>query len=384
MRRFLFTIVVVAVAGAVTWRLLVTAAPQSGQRPTGKPPIAVECEAATTGDIDDVAEFTGTLAGKAEVLVSPKIAGRIESVLVDLGDQVAEGQLLATLEDAEANHTVDEAKARLAVARATLEECEANLATAQQELDRVRTLRERKVAAASELEAAEAEVSALLARRKVAEASIHQQEAALRAAETRLAYTEIYAPISGFVGKRFLDEGAMVSLTTSILSLADISTVKTVIGVVERDYAKIRVGLGAMLTVDTYPDKVFEGRVSRIAPVLDPDTRTAETEIEVANPDLMLKPGMFTRVRIHFGTHRNVTLIPLRALVKRDMEEGDFIPVENNTKAAFVPVKVGLSSEESVEVSGVEPGQQIIVMGQHLLSDGDVIVLNTEDRSRPS
>ncbi len=384
MRRFLFTIVVVAVAGAVTWRLLVTAAPQSGQRPTGKPPIAVECEAATTGDIDDVAEFTGTLAGKAEVLVSPKIAGRIESVLVDLGDQVAEGQLLATLEDAEANHTVDEAKARLAVARATLEECEANLATAQQELDRVRTLRERKVAAASELEAAEAEVSALLARRKVAEASIHQQEAALRAAETRLAYTEIYAPISGFVGKRFLDEGAMVSLTTSILSLADISTVKTVIGVVERDYAKIRVGLGAMLTVDTYPDKVFEGRVSRIAPVLDPDTRTAETEIEVANPDLMLKPGMFTRVRIHFGTHRNVTLIPLRALVKRDMEEGVFIPVENNTKAAFVPVKVGLSSEESVEVSGVEPGQQIIVMGQHLLSDGDVIVLNTEDRSRPS
>ena len=98
----------------------------------------------------------------------------------------------------------------------------------------------------------------------------------------------------------------------------------------------------------------------------------------------MLKPGMFTRVRIHFGTHRNVTLIPLRALVKRDMEEGVFIPVENNTKAAFVPVKVGLSSEESVEVSGVEPGQQIIVMGQHLLSDGDVIVLNTEDRSRPS
>lgn len=384
MRRFLFSVVLVAIAGAVTWRLLVTAAPQSGQRPTGKPPIAVECEAATSGDIDDVVEFTGTLAGKAKVLVSPKIAGRIESVAVDLGDQVKEGQLLATLEAAEANHTVDEAKAKLAVARASLEECEANLATAQQELDRVRTLRERKVAAASELEAAEATVSALLARKKVAEANIHQQEAALRAAETRLTYTKIYAPVSGFVGKRFLDEGAMVSLTTSILSLADISTVKTVIGVVERDYAKIRVGLPAILTVDTYPDKEFEGRVSRIAPVLDPDTRTAETEIEVANPDLVLKPGMFTRVRIHFGTHRGVTLIPLRALVKRDAQQGVFVPVENNTQAMFIPVEVGLSSEKLVEVSGIQSGQQVIVMGQHLLTDGDNIVLNTEDRSQPS
>ena len=384
MRRFIIGVIVLSVAGGVAWRLLRTAASQSGPSFGGRPPIAVECAKATVGDVDDVAEFTGTLAGEAEVLVSPKIAGRVAAVLVNLGDEVTEGQLLATLDDAEAQHAVEEADARLAVARASLEECEANLTTAQRELDRVQTLRERKVAAVSELETAEAAVSALLARKKVSEASIHQQEAALRVAQARLSYTKIVAPIAGFVGKRFFDEGAMVSASTPIVSLADIEPVKTVISVVERDYAKIRVELQALLSVDAYPGEVFEGRVSRIAPVLDADTRTAETEIQVPNPKLLLKPGMFTRVRIHFGTHHGVTLIPIRALVKRDMQQGVFVPNEDETKARFILVEPGISTAELIEITGIEVGQPIIVMGQHLLNDGDSIVLNSAAGARPS
>jgi RND family efflux transporter MFP subunit len=384
MRRFLAGLLVLGVVAGVTWRLLTSAAPQSGFRPLGKVPIAVECVEASLGDIDDVSEFTGTLAGEAEVLVSPKISGRVERLLVNLGDQVTAGQLLAALDDVEARHAVEEADAKLVVAHASLEECEANLATAERELERVRTLRERKVAAASELEAAEATVSTLVARKKFAEASIQQQEAALRAAQARLSYTKIAAPISGFVGKRFFDEGAMVSPSTPMVSLAAISLVKTVISVVERDYAKIRVGLQALLSVDAYPEKVFEGQVSRIAPVLNPDTRTAETEIEIPNPQLLLKPGMFTRVRIHFGTHRGVTLIPTRALVKRDMQQGVFVPTQDGTKAQFVVVQAGISTAQVTEVTGIEPGQSIISMGQYLLNDGDSIVLNSTAATKPS
>ncbi len=384
MRRFLVGLILVAITGGVVWRLLMSAASENSSPAAGRPPIAVECVQARLGDIDDIAEFTGTLAGRAEVLVSPKIAGRINAIFVNLGDEVKEGDLLVALDDAEAQHAVQEAKAKLAVARASLEECETNLSTAQSELERIRTLRQRKVAAESELEAAAATVASLLAQRKLCQANIQQQEAALRAAEARLSYTKIGAPISGFVGKRFLDEGAMVSASTPIVSLADIGTVKTVINVVERDYAKIRLGLKALLSVDAYPGRVFEGHVSRIAPVLDPDTRTAEAEIEVPNPDLSLKPGMFTRVRIHFGTHRNVTLIPARALVKRDLREGVFIPTQDGAKARFVEVGLGLYTSEVAEVTGIDPGQSIIIMGQHLLNDGDRIVLSPTPAPQPS
>ncbi len=377
MRRFLVSVVLLSISIGVVWRIVtMEASPKNGIAGRGQVPIAVECAKAIQGDIDDVAIFTGTLAGIAEVQISPKIAGRIESIRVNLGDEVRQGQLLATLDDSEARHAVTEAQAKLAVARASLEECLTNLETARRELERVRTLRERKVAAASELEAAESEVSALEARKRFAEANILQQEAALRVAEARLSYTQITAPISGFVGKRFFDEGTMISASTPILSLADIRTVKTVIHVVEQDYAKIRPNLKAYLTVDAYPDREFEGHVSRIAPVLDLDTRTAEVEIEIPNPDLLLKPGMFTRVRIHFSTHQGVTLIPNRALVKRETKQGVFVPTANNKQARFVEVKVGISAKNLAEVTGIQPGQDIIVLGQHLLNDGDPIILS--------
>lgn len=377
MRKFLFFLILLGLVGGVSWKIYVTANPQSKAMVRGKAPIAVVCEKTKLGDIEDVSEFTGTLAGKAEVLISPKISGRLKSVLVDLGDEAREGQLLAIIDDEEALHAVEEGKAKLAVARASLEECETNLATAQRELERVKTLRQKKVAADSELDAAESAVSALLARKRFSEANIQQQDAALRAAIARLSYTKITAPISGYVGKRFFDEGAMVSPSTSILQLADIRAVKTAIGVVERDYAKITLGLKATLRVDTYPERSFEGKVTRIAPILDINTRTAETEIEVVNEDLLLKPGMFTRVRILFGVHTGVVVIPSRAIVKRAGHQGVFVPSEDFKTARFVKIDLKLSNEEFTEVSGLEAGQTLIVMGQHLLNDGDGIVLNS-------
>ncbi len=374
MRHFIALLLIVVVASAVAWRLYSTSEAGGSSGAKGKAPIAIEWTEAVRGDIKDIVEFTGSLAGKAEVLVSSKISGRVSAVHVDLGDHVEKDQLLAELDEVELQHTVEEASARLVLARASLEELEANLTNAESELQRIKTLRERKVASAADMEAAEAAYLSLIARKKVAEAGIRQQEAMLQAEKVRLSYTKIRAPISGVVGKRFMDEGAMVSSTTPIVSLADISSVQTTISVVERDYAKIRTGLEAILSVDSYPNRSFTGTVSRIAPILDPDTRSAEVEIEVPNPDQLLKPGMFTRVRIHFSTHEGVTLIPSRALVKRDMQEGIFVPSDDMNTAKFVVVETGLVNAESVEIKGIEPGQRIITMGQHLLNDGDAIV----------
>lgn len=377
MRKIILTTIVMVLAALVSWRLYLLSTQQKQLTIRGKTPIAVLCTDAITGDIEDTAEFTGALVGKAEVLVSPKLAGRVKEILIDLGDAVQADQLLATLDDEEIRHEVDEAKAKISVARASLEEINTSLETAQNELERIKTLRQRKVAAETELETAESEVSKFQGRKRVAEANINQQEAALRASEARLSYTKIHSSIDGFVGKRFVDEGAMLSSATPIVSLADITSVKTVISVVEKDYAKVKIGLTATLKVDAYPDRVFEGRVSRIAPILDPDTRAAEAEIVFDNPDLLLKPGMFARVRIQFGVRQGVTLIPTHAIVKREDGQGVLVPDQAKKTATFIAIEKGISNPEFSEVTGIEPGRPVIVMGQHLLNDGDPITVET-------
>lgn len=375
MRKLLILLLVLLIGSLVVWRLL-TITTSKDVFTRKKDPIAVICSPVKIGNIEDVSKFTGALEGRAEVLISPKISGRVNSILVDLGDPVQENQLLATLNDVEILHEVEEANAKLVVARASLEEINTSLSTAQRELERIQTLRQRKVAAETELENAEAELLKIQGRKRVAEALITQQDAALRAAEARLSYTKIYAPIKGFVGKRFVDEGAMLSPTTPIVSLSDMSIVKTVISVVERDYAKIRIGLSAQLNVDAYPDQTFEGRVTRIAPVLDPDTRTAEAEVEFDNSDLMLKPGMFARVTIQFNVHENVRLVSNEAIVRRESKHGVFVVNPDSKTVRFVSIEKGIFNSEVTEVTGVEPDQSVIVMGQHLLSDGDPITIN--------
>ncbi len=377
MRKIIVISLVLVVAAIVTWKLVLFASSKEKSKKRTKASIAVICENVTIGDIEDSAKFTGALAGNTEVSVSPKIPGLVNKIYVDLGDEVQEGQLLATLDDEEINNGVDEAKAKLLVARAALEEINTAVATAQSELERIKTLRQRKVAAETELETSESEVAKFLGRKRVAEANITQQEAALRAAETRLSYTRINSPITGFVGKRYVDEGAMMSASTPIVSLANMTLVKTVISVVERDYAKVLTGLKASLKVDAYPDQVFEGKVTRIAPILDPDTRAAETEIEFENPDLLLKPGMFARVQIQFGVRGDVMLVPTHAIVKRETQTGVFVPDKDNKTTSFIAVTQGISNPVLTEINSEQPFNRVIVMGQHLLSDGDSILINT-------
>lgn len=375
MRKLILLLIVTAICGGVGWKIYQSQSEtaQTGRR--GQAPVAVELGTIQQGDIEDISEFTGTLLGISEVMVSPKIAGRILSVMADLGDEMQAGQLIAALDDDEAKHAVEESKARLAVARASLEESITNLLMAQNELNRVKTLREKKIAAESELDSAQSTVSSLESRKKLADANIQQQEAALRAAESRLAYTKITSPIAGYIGKRYADEGAMVSPTSPIVQIADITKVKTVISVVEKDYSKIHVGLIARINVDAYPGREFDGAIVRISPVIDPNTRTADAEIEIENKDILLKPGMFTRVYISFGTHENAALIANRTLVKRDSKTGVFVPADDRKTAVFHELTIGLVNEDYTEVFGIDAGKEIIVTGQHLLNDGDPILL---------
>jgi RND family efflux transporter MFP subunit len=193
----------------------------------------------------------------------------------------------------------------------------------------------------------------------------------------RLDNTRILAPISGLVGKRHLDNGALVNPSMPVVSLVDLSTMVMEINAPEKDLVKIRPGLEAGIVLDAYPEQKFKGRVIRLSPILDPATRTGSVEIEVPNPKMMLKAEMFARVELDLGTRHNTLLIPREALVSHDQQRGVF-KLQDET-ARFQPVDAGIIQGGEVEViSGLKEGEAVITLGVNLVKNGDKVRQRSE------
>jgi multidrug efflux pump subunit AcrA (membrane-fusion protein) len=193
MKKWIFMVVAAAILAAVGWRLLQRASSTPKTRPSGKMAVAVEVAEVKRTTLVEEKIFTGSLYPFSQFIVAPKIAGRLERLHVKIGDKVSRNQLIAELESDEYLRQVDQARAELDVAKATLAESKSALAVAARELERVRTLRQKRIASESELDAAEAQFTAQEARNRVAAAQVVQKEAALKAAEVRLSYTRIRA-----------------------------------------------------------------------------------------------------------------------------------------------------------------------------------------------
>jgi RND family efflux transporter MFP subunit len=181
--------------------------------------------------------------------------------------------------------------------------------------------------------------------------------------------------VNGFVASRELDPGAWVTPNSAFLSLVDISTVRLVTNVVERDLRRVHLGLAADVEVDAYPGQKFNGRVSHMAPILDPATRTAQIEIEIGNPGGQLKPGMYAKVNFTVDKRENTIVVPASAVVDFGGKRGVFLAAEGNL-ATFRPIESGVTTSELVEVTGgLSEGEKIITTGAGALREGDRIVL---------
>lgn len=346
-------------------------------------PVAVEVAPVGKETIRDIGVYTGTLLPESQFIVAPKVAGRLEKILVHIGDGVQRGQLIAMLDDDEFVQQVDQARAELDVARANIEESSSELGLKQRELERARALREKKIVSQSELDAAEAQYAAALAGQKVAQAQAAQKEAVLKAAQVRLGYTRIRASWedgsrSRVVGERYVDEGAMLAANAPIASVICIDTLKAVIHVIERDYPRIRPGQKAFITTDAYPGRTFTGTIARIAPVLKEAARQARVEIDVDNPGKALTPGMFVRVQIRFEQHENAVVVPVKALVRDNGTRSVFLVDRELSRVRLVPVEIGIIEGDLAEVTSPDLEGLVVTVGQHLLQDGSEIVLSAE------
>ena len=341
-------------------------------------PMTVEVGAVKRADMSQRLTVVGNLIGAATVETVPKVSGRLEAVSVRMGDRVSRGQRLAKIEDRELLEQIKQAKASFDVTAATIRQREADLRLAQTNLERSRSLYERELIPKQTFDDTDARYQAALAQLDLAKAQYAQSQARLDELDINLANTVITSPVNGFIGKRTLDPGAWVTPNSVFLSVVDISVVRIVADVVERDLRRISQGLRADVEVDAYPGETFTGRVAQVAPVLDPATRTAQIEIEIANSTFRLKPGMYARVSFTIEQRENTLVVPTSAIVNIGGNPGVFLPSksEENEVATFKPVQTGMSNQDLVEVSsGLAEGERVVTTGAAALRDGDRILL---------
>ncbi len=346
-------------------------------------PMTVELAAVKRADMAQQITVVGNLVGQATVEAVPKVAGRLESVAVRLGDRVRRGQMLAKIEDRELLEQVRQAQASYEVSAATIRQREADLNLANTNLDRSRNLFERQLIPKQTFDDADARYQAAAAQLDLAKAQHSQADARLDELKINVGNTVIASPVNGFIGKRTLDPGAWVTPNSAFLSVVDIGIVRLVANVIEKDLRRISAGHRANVEVDAFPGEHFAGHVARVAPVLDPATRTAQIEVEIENPQFRLKPGMYARVEFTVEKRDNTLVVPANALVDVQGKRGVFQAAGDTAK--FHPITTGLINDKLVEVSaGLSEGDRVVTTGAAALREGDKIVLPGQGGERAS
>lgn len=345
--------------------------------------VPVEVATVQHGPLSFSRTFSGTFDPRAQFAVAPKVSGRIQRLLVDVSDQVARGQVVLEMENAEFEQEVIEAEALLAVAEANRDDSVSRFVIAKRQLDRAKTLNDRGIASESAFDSSQAQFLTGQSAVKVAEANLKREVALLRAARIRLGYTQVKADWQQgdnerTVAERFVDEGNTVAANTPILSIVEIDPVIAVIQVTEKDYPLIRLGQQAQVQADGFPDRVFTGTVSRISPVFRESSRQAKMELQVPNPEHLLKPGMFARCTLELDHSEDAISVPDMAITKRNNQIGVFRVSEDSTSVEWVEVRQGFKSGNQIQLIESELSGRVVTLGQQFIKDGSKIRIVTE------
>jgi RND family efflux transporter MFP subunit len=354
-----------------------------GERETRAVPV--ETADVERDRIENVRVFTGTLDAFTDLAHAAKITGRVQTVSVDLGDSVAPGKVLVTLEEDEHVQAVRLAEADVTVAKAQRIEVESAVETAKRELTRVEQLHAEGLMSEAALDIARAAERAATAADARARGALARAQAQLATARIQLGNTRIEAgPLEGggtrVVAERHVDPGDAVSPGSPLVTTVEVDPLIGVIAVTEADYMRIEIGKRATLSTDALAGRSFEAEVHRIAPKFDEASRQARVELRVDNHELLLKPGLFVRAQLVLGEADGATIVPEAALTKRGGRDGVFIVTQGN-KAFFRPVEIGIRNAGRVQVIGEDVGGRVVTLGQQLLDEGTIVQPRASEQS---
>ncbi len=363
---FLMAMAVVGVAAGCGGTEAETAASQTVRT------VPVRTATVQTRDLTETLSLTGTLDPRAEVSVAPEVSARLERVLKTEGDRVSKGQLIAVLDNADFRLARDRAKAMLAIA-------DANRAHARAEKDRADSLL--KTGGITDKDHLSAQVAV-----QVADASYAQAASEVAIAERQLGRSEITAPLSGRISKRFVDAGAMVAASTPIYTILDDSQFEFRASVASGDFGKLRVGEKVTVTVDALPGFVTEGEVNRIAPQIETRSRSFEVIVRVpGRPQLV--SGLFARGEVHVRDVPGSLVVPPAALVRDGSDPNHaqtFVVVSG--KAERRDLTVGVEVADAVQVTtGLKAGEVVVLDPPSALGPGSQVqIVNSAQRDTKS
>jgi len=326
------------------------------------PPAGYVTTPASVGDVQTTITATGTVNPVVTVEVGTYVSGTITSIGCDFNTPVHKGQLCAKIDPQPYSVVVQEAQGDLANAEAQLVKDEANVAYTKLAFQRQQLLISEQSTSQDAVDAARNASDQANAAVAVDKAVIQQKTAALRAAEVNLNYTNIVSPVNGTVVSRNVDVGQTVaasfSTPTLFLIANDLTKMQVDTNVSESDIANLRDGSSASFTVDAYPRRVFQGAVAqvRIDPISVQNVITYDVVIAVANPGLLLRPGMTATARILKAEVQNVLRVPSQALRftpagAAKPAGGRIVWVLRNGQPAPVTVKVGLDDGSMAQIT---------------------------------
>ncbi|TQV71446.1 efflux RND transporter periplasmic adaptor subunit [Aliikangiella marina] len=317
-----------------------------------KPPVPVEVVSVQRGDIQQTYRTITTLEAEQDAQVVARSTGILQDILVEEGDTVTKGQLLAQL---------DVEMLSLEVAQ-----LEATMKKLKKELDRQQALFNRKLGSSDALDRARFEYES--------------QQAQYQVSKLKLQYASIKAPIDGVITERMVKPGNLIRESDILFKIVDPMSLKAVLHLPERELNRVKKGQNILLAVDALDDQMIVGEIERIRPAIDTDTGTFKVLAKLDNSANNLKSGMFGKVEVVFDVHEDSLLVKQQAIITQDNRSHVFVVRDN--KAMQTPVKIGFKHNGIVEiVDGLAENDQVVTTGQQILKHESLIeVVGNEEQ----
>ncbi|HMM20266.1 MAG TPA: efflux RND transporter periplasmic adaptor subunit [Selenomonadales bacterium] len=355
------TVAIVALVGIISIRIYsnMAANKERAARMTQGRAVAVEVGTAAKRDIQPVYSFSANLEPVWSADISAKVDSRIDRLLVDEGDAVKAGMVIAVLDTNELSAQVIQAQGNLLAAQANLEQ--ANL-----DLQRMEALARQGAVSAQSLDNART-------KRDLNIGQVRSAEGNLALLQARLDNANVVSPRDGIVVKRYLQSGYYTKTGSAIVTVADTSSLLAKATIGEGQIQEIAMGAPVTIRVNALGDRTFAGTITRISPAATLPARTFTAEITIPNPEGLLKSGMFARAEAPGQLHKDVIAVPEGALVLREDQKTVYV-VNADNKVQQRVLKLGYVGGGWAEVlEGLQEGERIVVAGHNKLKDGGSI-----------
>lgn len=390
LKGFAYLLVLAGIAGAAWYGYRVAqkkAVPPLEDK--GRQALPVRTVTVGTGCVTNAIKLTGALEAIRVVEVMPKISGRLESLALEDGTPVLEGtkvtnrQVIAVIDHRDIRAQLAQARAAVETARAALDTAKVVLKDRLREKNRMSKLFAEGSTTEQQRDLAETAHEQSVTELAQAEAKLVQARAAVDVTDVNLTEAFLHAPMDGVVSAKYVDPGAMVSALTKVVQVMPMEELKFLVALPGPYLRHLVVGQTMVNVVsDAAPGRLFSGVIARIHPAVDPVTRTATVEVRLVNETdaagaWVLRPGLYAEGHIVLEVRRDAVVLPADVALRRGERFLAFVVKDG--KAETRPLTVGIRDGNRFEiVDGLKAGEQVVVAGQHRLSNGQPVRLAEE------